>query len=102
MAVLSKDDYMARVKGIVGEKSDDESISLLEDLTDTYNDLEKRTQKSDIDWEKKCKDLDEQWRKRFQKRFYESDGGNPYYGPEIETETEEEKITIDDLFKEKD
>lgn len=101
MAVLSKDDYMARVKGIVGENSDDESISLLEDLTDTYNDLEKRTQKSDVDWEKKYKDLDEQWRKRFQKRFYESDGGNPYE-PEIETETEEEKITIDDLFKDKD
>lgn len=100
MAILSRDDYMSTVKSIVGEKSDDESIRLLEDLTDTYNDLERRSQGDGEDWEQRYKDLDEQWRKRYTQRFYDSDGGNPYEGGESRTEPEEKEVTIEGLFTE--
>ena len=41
MSVLSRDEYFAKIEEVTKNHSD-ESITLLEDLTDTYNDLEKR------------------------------------------------------------
>ena len=39
--VLSKEEYFATLTTLIGEKRDDESVKALEDMTDTYNALEK-------------------------------------------------------------
>ena len=39
MAVLTREDYRARVNARVGENASDEDLSFLEDMTDTYDSL---------------------------------------------------------------
>lgn len=96
MAVLSREEFISRVNDILGDDGSDSAISFLEDMTDTYDDLARRT---DTDWEQKYKDLDEAWRKRYSHRFL---GGNNNFQMEETEETEvidNSEIDIDDLFE---
>lgn len=100
MPILDREKFFNRVHEMVGNDTSDNSISFLEDMTDTYNDLERRTQGSGEDWEKKYRELDEAWKAKYRHRFLNSDGG--YYTPDKEEEKEEVKeVTIDDLFTNK-
>lgn len=66
MAVLAREDFVARVAGYVGDRNGDDDISFLEDVNDTYADMEAR---ASTDWEAKYRENDEQWRKRYRDRF---------------------------------
>lgn len=70
MAVLTRDDYFARLQTVLGSDTSDEGIALLEDMTDTYNDLEQRANGDGVDWEQRYKDLDESWKKKYRHRFF--------------------------------
>ena len=101
MPVLDRDTFFNRLHERLGSDSSEESISFLEDMTDTYNDLERRANGDGTDWEKKYHELDENWRKRYRHRFFTGDGGN---APEEEKEAdgyEAEDVTVEDLFEEK-
>lgn len=100
MSVLSKDDYFSRLHARLAEDKSDEGIAFLEDMTDTYLDLENRAIGTGVDWEKKYKELDETWRARYRHRFFsgsemkipgEPEPGKPEYSAE--------DVTIEDLFK---
>lgn len=93
MAVLSFDELIAKIKTKIGEDTSDESIELLEDVTDTFN-----ANNDGEDWKTKYEENDKEWRKKYIDRFSGS-GGNE---PEEEEEEEEEKTTFEDLFKEED
>ena len=74
MAILTHDDFMNRVKSIIGEDTSDESISLLEDFTDTIKDLEAKASAnggSVAEYEQKLKDLDKSWRDKYTARFFD-------------------------------
>lgn len=104
MAILSRDDFFARLHERLGDDTSDESISFLEDMTDTYNDLERRSKGDGVDWEKKCHDLDESWKKRYRHRFFTGgDTGVPETSNNgtDEDEYNAETVTVDDLFTEK-
>lgn len=97
MPVLERDKYFDRVHKVIGNDTSDEAISFLEDMTDTYNELEKKSKGNGEDWEKKYHELDESWKAKYRHRFLNSDGG--YCGPdEKEKEQEVKEVTIDDLF----
>ena len=49
MAVLSHDDFMSAVKGLAGDSADDNTLTMIENFTDTFNDLETRA-KDTTDW----------------------------------------------------
>ena len=105
MAVLSKEDYLNRVKTIVGEDMSDENVSLIEDFSDTYDDLESRANvdtTSDEEWQKKYDDLDAEWRKKYTDRFFSSeDTGETNTGTkDSNEEVDESPKTFDDLFEE--
>lgn len=93
MAVLSFDELIAKIKTKIGEDTSDESIALLEDVTDTFN-----ANNDGEDWKTKYEENDKEWRKKYIDRFSGS-GGNEQ---EEEEEEEEEKTTFEDLFKEED
>lgn len=104
MAILSRDDFFARLHDRLGDDTSDESISFLEDMTDTFNDLERRSKGDGVDWEKKYYDLDESWKKRYRHRFFAGgDTGAPETNDNGTTEEEynAETVTVDDLFTEK-
>lgn len=101
---------MKLVKERVGDDTSDESLKFIEDMNDTYNDLEKKinpNKKTDEQWEQELKAKDNEWREKYKARFFDSgdDSGNeskpdPLLMPEEKKPTKEETITVDDLFKE--
>lgn len=104
MAVLSREEYFNRLRSQLGEDSSDESIAFLEDMTDTYNDMESRRNNDGIDWEQKYHDLDKAWQKRYANRFFHGgDTGVPNTETGTVGEVEEydpNDVKVEDLFKE--
>ena len=95
MAVLSFDELIAKIKAKIGEDTSDESIALLEDVTDTFN-----ANNDGEDWKTKYEENDKEWRKKYIDRF--SGSGDSDRDEEEEEEEEEQKTTFEDLFKEED
>ena len=100
MSVLSRDEFFNRINDYIGTNSDDAAIQLVEDLTDTYNDLEKRN--TEENWEQRYKDLDASWRERYKKRFFSGDTAaiQGEYRMDDEETADAEDITIDELLEE--
>ncbi len=104
MAILKREEFFTKLNERIGNNTDDESLAFIEDMTDTYDDLERRANGDGTDWEKKYRENDEAWRKKYTRRFFH---GGSNYRPDFEEEfgddeEDKSKITIDDLFKEKE
>ena len=101
--VLNKEEFLATLKNRVGEDTSDDAIKFLEDMSDTYDDLIKRTGDSD-EWKKKYEENDKSWRDKYTKRFFE--GGSPAPAtpkPEgLEDGDGDNAIKIEDLFSDKE
>lgn len=102
MAVLDRDKFFERIKERLGEDDSDETLSYLEDITDTYEDLERRSRREDEeDWKSKYESLDGEWRKRYRDRFFSS-------REEVKEEQEEDikddgkKRSFETLFEERE
>ena len=104
MSVLNRDDYFARLESRLAGDASDEAISFLEDMTDTYNDLETRANGDGVDWEQRYKDNDAMWKARYQNRFFNGgDRAKPVSGC-ASSESEEDaynpdEVTVDTLFE---
>ena len=112
---LTREEYMASIASIIGERTDDEALKFVEDMTDTFDGNVNTDNQETIntlnetikELTEKNKTIEEEWRKKYLARFY---GGsdeemNPSNQNVIEDETMldgDENITIDDLFKEKE
>ena len=94
--VLTKEEFLSKIKDRIGENPTDEDIAFVEDMTDTIDSLSQGDE-----WKKKFEENDAMWRKKYTERFF-----TPDKETEKETENEpeemkdEEEITIDDLFEE--
>lgn len=100
MAVLNREQFFDRLNEMFAERTDDDAISFIEDMTDTYNALE--ASGSTIDWEEKYKKLDESWKEKYKRRFFSGVSvivNNEADSVEEEKETAE-SITFEDLFSE--
>ena len=58
MAVKNKDEILEAIKTRVGDSTDDETISFLEDVSDTLTDLETRASGDGEDWKTKYEEND--------------------------------------------
>lgn len=98
MAVKTKNELMDAIKARIGEDNSDEAISLVEDISDTFDDIQSKVTSDGTDWKAKYEENDATWRQKYRDRFFnnpetkddepEDDGG------EIKT------LTYDELFKE--
>lgn len=91
MAVRTRDELITAVNTIIGETPDDNGLSLLEDISDTfasYDDTE--------DWKTKYEENDAEWRKRYKERFE----GKKVIVEENEDDDKKEKTKFEELFKE--
>ena len=90
MAKLSKDELIEKVKKYIGDRTDDETIEIIEDITDSID-------TSDADeWKRKYEENDKMWRDKYISRFFDEKE------EEFETPTEheeEEYNSYEDLFK---
>lgn len=105
MAVLSHDDFMSAVKGLAGDNADDNTLTMIENFTDTFNDLETRANDT-TDWKSKYEQNDNEWREKYKARFFDGSAGtDPATGIKEQKEdiTDDGKeISFDDLFKERE
>lgn len=91
MAVRTRDELITAVNTIIGETPDDNGLSLLEDISDTfesYDDTE--------DWKTKYEENDAEWRKRYKERFE----GKNVVVEESEDDDKKEKTKFEELFEE--
>jgi hypothetical protein len=92
MAKLSKDELIEKVKKYVGDKTDDETIEIIEDITDSID-------TSDADeWKKKYEENDKMWRDKYVSRFFDKKEEDLETPTEHEEE-EKEYNSYEDLFK---
>lgn len=95
MPVVERDTLIQRITSVLSDPESDDSLSLIEDVTDTLD-----ARESD-DWKTKYEENDAAWRKRYKDRFLKKPDKEPDIEEE-ETEETEEKKTYDDLFKVKE
>ena len=95
MAKLSKDELIEKVKKYVGDRTDDETIEIIEDISDSID-------SSDADeWKKKFEENDKMWRDRYISRFVEKKE-DELDTPTEHEEEEKEYNSFEDLFKEEE
>lgn len=97
---LSREDYMALVNRLYDGRTDDEALADIENLTDTYDELENNNDRSEIE---ALRSENENLRQRYRDRFF-----NPVTSEQIIKEQEDdvkrdgEDVTFDDLFEAKE
>ena len=89
MAVLNKEDFMKAIKSVVGENPTDELVTFVENMTDTYTDLETKT-KDTTDWKSKYEENDKAWKKKYVDRFF--NGSSDTDGKKEETHSTKETL----------
>lgn len=95
MAKLSKDELIEKVKKYVGDRTDDETIEIIEDISDSID-------SSDADeWKQKYEENDKMWRDKYISRFVDKKEDEPDTLTEHEQE-EKEYNSFEDLFKEEE
>lgn len=72
MARLSKEDFVKSITTIIGDRTDEDSVKFIENMTDTYNGLEADKNVTDKEWEQKYNALDHAWSTRYRERFSET------------------------------
>lgn len=103
MAIKNAGEIMEKLRSFLGEDVSDEALAFVEDVSDTLEDFTRRV--ADVtDWESKYNQLDEEWRKRYRDRFFQSDAEDED-GSFIEDvndveEQQEEPTTFEELFEE--
>lgn len=94
--VLNNDDFVKSVKSIIGDRTDEESINFIENMTDTYNSLVADKDVTNTAWEQKYNALNETWSKRYKDRFL---SGSDEQQNNDNFENDNEPKTYNDLFK---
>lgn len=98
MAVKKLEELLKAVEAVIGDSSSDESLALLEDISDTMGQWSENE-----NWKEKYDTLDRDWRERYKQRFLSSEDKEETKETEkfYDDGTEVEKTyQYDDLFKE--
>ena len=102
MAVKSREDLMNSLNNILGERSDDDALEIIQDFTDTFDDMSKHNGEYT---KEQYDELDNTWRKRYRERFF----SGPAKGEEESDDHDDSdddndnstKVQIRDLFSKK-
>lgn len=95
MARLSRDELIEKVRKYVGDRKDDDTIEIIEDISDSIDSSEAD------EWKKKYEENDKMWRDRYISRFVEKKEDEPDT-PTEHNEEEKEYNSFEDLFEEEE
>lgn len=87
MAKRTFAELVEQIKTYTGDRDDDETLSLMEDINDTLN--------NETDWQAKYNENDKAWRAKYKQRFETGSADDP----DEPYEPEEKPMTFDQLFK---
>lgn len=94
MAVKTTQEIIDALRESFGESPDDTQLAMLEDVSDTFTDL---NEKSGEDWKTKYEENDKAWRKRYTDRF--SGKSDPEPDPPEDDHESTKQLTFESLFK---
>lgn len=103
MAVKTKDEILNSLREKFGDDNSDDTLSLLEDVSDTYDEMNGQIEQSG-QWKEKYEQNDKEWREKYKERFFSkpADEDDSLLDPPTETQTSTETtkpMTFNDLFK---
>lgn len=98
MAVKTKDELLESIKSLLADDASDESIALLEDISDSFD--EQKTKTESEDWKKKYEENDREWRKKYRDRFFSTGSEDVPQPKELRPEPDNSPKKFEDLFKE--
>lgn len=97
MAVRTREEILNSVRTHFGEDTSDDTLALVEDITDTITDFENKAKNDGTNWKKKYEDNDAAWRKKYRDRFFT--GGSDDDDDELEPPIKK-NYSFENLFKE--
>lgn len=100
MAIKTKEELLEAIRSRIGEDSSDETIAFLEDVTDTFTDLETKAKGDGKDWKAEAERIDSEWRIKYRDRFFNDKPEEPEEEPAIPDGVV--NMTFEDLFERKD
>lgn len=97
--VKTKDEIMEEIRAYIGDRADDQTIALVENISDTIDDYAAHG-----DYDKKLMAVEAEWRRKYIDRFMTGgENKNEVEGEKTADEKDNaEEITIDDLYTEKE
>lgn len=99
MSVKTREELLNFYRDNIANSDSDNSVTFLEDLSDTLGDLETKSNTAE-EWKNKYDENDKNWRKRYTDRFYSKDTEE---NEENEEQTDEkQKLHFEDLFSVKE
>lgn len=102
MAVKTKDEILASIKDKFKDDDSDDTLSFLEDISDTLDDMSEQVTKSG-EWKAKYEQNDKDWREKYKARFFSTSDidDEEITDPPTDPQTEPKKaLSYEDLFKE--
>lgn len=100
--ILKRDEFFEKIHARIGTDTSEDAIAFVEDMTDTYNDLERRLAGDGEDWKRKYDELDAAWKEKYKHRFFSGDNSaipTDSMDQQDDQSRKDETITIDELFK---
>lgn len=96
--VKSKDEILASLQTRIGDDTSDEAIALIEDISDSFDDLTARVNEAG-DWKARYEENDKHWRDVYKERFFTPSEGDPLM-EEIDKEQPDtpKVLKYEDLF----
>lgn len=96
MAVKTLDEILKSVNTIIGENTSDEALTLMDDISDTFN------ANNQTDWQKRYEDNDKAWRERYRERFLtgNTDLDKDADSDDDDNDEQAKSYKYEDLFKE--
>lgn len=94
MAKLSKDELLEKVRTYVGDRTDDETLAIIEDISDSFDSSDA------AEWKQKFEENDKRWRDKYISRFFEKNDDGIEDPTDEKDDEEKEYKTFDDLFEE--
>ena len=68
--VRTKEELLSSIRTTFGDNTDDAALAVIEDITDTYNDLDKKAKGDGKDWKAEAERIDKEWRQKYHDRFF--------------------------------
>lgn len=100
MAVLTREQFMEKLNTLTDGKTDDDTLTMIQDFSDTFKSLEEKEDVEAVrgEYEEKLKTLEDTWRNKYRDAFF--NGTEKKDEEDEEEEEKEEPHTYEELFKE--
>lgn len=98
MAIRTKEEILESIKAKLGDDNSDETLSIIEDISDTMDDYDAKV-KDSTDWKAKAEQIDAEWREKYKERFFSGSADDKSI-VEPEEEVEVTEYRYENLFKE--